>query len=232
MPKHHANRAILVLESPWDIDEADANRSSVLPFIEGVAKYAGDTEVFHANFYDKSSFAKALECLCKTRYSNTTVYIAAHGSKGKIGNVDLFDAMILIGEYSRDYNISGVMLGACYVGQDSTALEVCLEGSAIRWCAGYASSALWLEGTLIDSAILGAMSNLTDDDHRDADTLIDTIAEALAPFAGNYAIGRDRKEQRVALRDSLEVVIQPAGQGHRARNVKARVFDEAAAYRL
>ena len=41
--------------------------------------------------------------------------------------------MILIGGYSRDDTISGVLLGACYVGQSSTALEVCLEDSAIRW---------------------------------------------------------------------------------------------------
>lgn len=232
MPKHHANRAILVLESPWGVDDDDANRSSVLPFIEGVAKYAGDTEVFHANFYDKSSFRKALECLCKTRYSNTTVYIAAHGSRSKIGNVDLFEAMVMIGEYSRDYNITGVMLGACYVGQDSTALEVCLEDSAIRWCAGYASSAWWLQGTLIDSAILGAMSDLTADDHSDADTLVDAMATALAQFAANYPIGERRGGREVALQDALQVVIQPAGQGHRARNVSARVFDAAEAYRL
>lgn len=85
MTKKHAHRTILVLESPWGLDDADANRSSVLPFVEGVAKYAGDTEVFHANFYDRSSFEKALACLCRTRYSNTIVYIAAHGSKWKIG---------------------------------------------------------------------------------------------------------------------------------------------------
>ena len=36
-------RAILVLESPWELDSHDANRSSVLPFVEGVAKLAGNT---------------------------------------------------------------------------------------------------------------------------------------------------------------------------------------------
>ena len=33
MPKKYANRAIIVLEAPWDLDASDANRSSVLPFL-------------------------------------------------------------------------------------------------------------------------------------------------------------------------------------------------------
>lgn len=41
-----ASRAILVLEAPWALDEADAHRTSVLPFIEGIAKLAGDVEVY------------------------------------------------------------------------------------------------------------------------------------------------------------------------------------------
>lgn len=44
-----ASRAILVLEAPWALDEADAHRTSVLPFIEGIAKLAGDVEVIPAS---------------------------------------------------------------------------------------------------------------------------------------------------------------------------------------
>lgn len=54
--RHSSNRAILILESPWELDYSDSNRTSVLPFVEGVGKLAGDTEVYHANFYDKNSF--------------------------------------------------------------------------------------------------------------------------------------------------------------------------------
>jgi len=227
MTKPHAHRAILVLESPWGIDDSDANRSSVVPFIEGVAKFAGDTEVFHANFYDTSSFKKALECLCKTKYSNTTVYIAAHGSGRKIGNVDLFVAMSYIAVHSRAYNITGVLLGSCYVGKDSTALEACVEAGAIRWCVGYASSTWWLQGTLIDCAILSAMSALTTEGHRDAETLTNSLTNALAPFSGTYPIGETQRGRAVALKDSLQAVIQPAKQGHRARNVSDQVFRTA-----
>ena len=51
--RKHTNKAILILESPWELDDGDANRSSVLPFIEGVAKINGDIEVYHANFYGR-----------------------------------------------------------------------------------------------------------------------------------------------------------------------------------
>ena len=56
--KHNSNRAIFVLESPWELDDGDANRTSVLPFVEGIAKMAGDTEVLFANFYDKRSLSR------------------------------------------------------------------------------------------------------------------------------------------------------------------------------
>ncbi len=46
---HHARRAILVLECPWELDANDSNRTSVLPFVEGIAKLVGDVEVYHAD---------------------------------------------------------------------------------------------------------------------------------------------------------------------------------------
>lgn len=224
MTKRHAHRAILVLEYPWGLDDADANRSSVLPFVDGVAKFAGDTEVFHANFYDKKSFGQALECLCKTQYSNTIVYIAAHGSKRKIGGVDLLEALSHINVISRDYNITGVLLGACYTGSDTVTIEVCIEGGAIRWCAGYASAATWLEGTLVDCAILSAMSDLDEEDYRDPDCLTATLKDALSLFDGNFTIGHDVKKNPVALRHSMTAVIRPAGQGYRPREVSDELF--------
>jgi hypothetical protein len=41
MPKHTSSNCILVIESPWELDGQDSNRSSVVPFIEGIAKLHG-----------------------------------------------------------------------------------------------------------------------------------------------------------------------------------------------
>lgn len=229
MKKPHSSRAILVFESPWGLDDTDANRSSVLPFVEGVAKYAGDTEVFHANFYDEASFDKALDCLCKTRYRNAIVYIAAHGDSKSAGNVNLHALFALVSLKSREYNITGVLLGSCFTGSQSFGLEAGIEQSAIRWCAGYASSVHWLTGTMIDCAILAAASELKPADFN-TDKMIKRFGGAISPFAPTAYIGTDENKKHVALEDSLQFVIQPPGQGHKARNVSAAVFEEQAKY--
>ena len=56
MSRYQSRLAIVVLESPSELDETDSNRTSVLPFIKGIGKLTGDTAVHYANFYDKSSF--------------------------------------------------------------------------------------------------------------------------------------------------------------------------------
>lgn len=224
MKKHSANRAIFVLESPWELDDGDANRTSVLPFVEGVAKFAGDTEVYHANFYDKNSFSKALECLCKMKFKNTTVYIAAHGYKKKVGNVLISDLLLLVGERSKKCNITGVMFGACFVGKETIAMEVCIEGTNLKWCAGYASTSNWLEGTLIDCAILSNMSDLDKEDFSDRENLINCFAQAIAPFSNTFKIGEDYKMNPVSLAESMQFVVQANGKGNRAKTISSEVF--------
>lgn len=54
MSNRHASRAILVLESPWALYDNDANRSSVIPFVQGVAKLTGDTDVHHPALFTRA----------------------------------------------------------------------------------------------------------------------------------------------------------------------------------
>lgn len=232
MNKSNSNRAILVLESPWELDDGDANRSSVLPFVEGIAKYAGDMEVFHANFYDKESFIKALDCLCKTRFKNTLVYISAHGYKKNIGDALIGDLMFLVGEKSRTYNITGIMLGSCFVGENTTAMEVYIEGTNVKWCAGYSSSSEWLMGTMIDCAIMSMMSGLKHDDFGNGRILIDSLGKAIAPFSMTYPIGEDYMGNDVCLENSLQFVVQPAGSGNRAKTQTIEVAKKWAALQM
>lgn len=225
--KPRPSRAILVLESPWELDEADANRTSVLPFIEGIAKLAGDVEVYHANFYDKSSFVKALNYLCKSRFENAVLYVAAHGYKKKIGGVDVGTVLFEVGEQSKQSNITGVMFGSCFVGENTSTIEVFMEGNNLKWCAGYSSGSEWLTGTFIDCSIMAKMINLDEDDFDDRWVIIDRLVESVQPFAADAVIGLDYNDEPVSLRDSLRFVVQPNGRGQRAKDVTGSVLAHA-----
>jgi hypothetical protein len=222
---HSARRAIFVFESPWEMDAGDSNRTSVLPFIEGIGKLSGDVEVFHANFYDESSFKKALKCLAKTRYENAVVYIAAHGSATDIGGVKTHALLWEVGEIAKSLNITGVLLGACLAGGNTSQMEAYTEGSNLRWCAGYSSSVSWLEGTFIDCAILSRMLELDDEDSdfKDVDLMVEAIAEAIAPFSKSYGIGT-KKKTVLRLDQSIEFVVQAKGKGNVAKTVTTEVF--------
>ncbi|MBK1710240.1 hypothetical protein [Marichromatium gracile] len=219
-----ANRAILVLESPWELDERDANRSSVIPFVEGVAKLTGDTDVHYANFYDLKSFDKALECLCKGNLESRIVYIAAHGEGKNIAGVPMLSLLLRIASRSRRHRIDGVLIGSCFVGQNSTTMEVCIEESRLRWCVGYTAATYWLDGTLIDCRLLAELSQLEDEDFEDRNSVVSAIARALSLFDPKAEIGNDKYMNSVNLRDGMSFVLQLRGRGQRARDVTNEVW--------
>ncbi|TYL44775.1 hypothetical protein [Dickeya sp. ws52] len=227
MPRHHASRGILVLESPWELDEHDANRSSVVPFIEGIAKVAGDTEVYYANFYDKKSFRTALHCLCKIPFKNIIIYVAAHGQGKKLGGTPMRDVIEPVGELSHRFTITGLLLGACFVGAHTDLMETFTCGNQLRWCAGYASETEWLTGTLIDCAIINQMLSLKKSDFSDRDTIIENLALAISPFHDKYTIGRDKDGKPMLLRDAFQCVVQPGGQGHKPLTASGKIFQRA-----
>lgn len=103
-------------------------------------------------------------------------------------------------------------------------MEACIEGTHVKWCAGYTSSCLWLEGTMVDSAIIAKMLSLDDDDYASIEQLVKQMALAIRPFSRSFVIGEDYKENPVALQQSLQFVVQPRGQGNRARTVSTEVF--------
>lgn len=230
MSRYQSRHAILVLESPWELDETDANRTSVLPFVEGVGKLTGDTAVHYANFYDKSSFNKALDCLCKGDLESRIVYVAAHGERDRIGNVKLMDPLLAIAEKSEEFQIDGVVLGACFVGGKTSSMEVCIEGSRLRWCVGYNAEVDWLRASLVDCSVISAMSGLGHDAFSSREFLIEELSHAIEPFNPHMTIGCDLKENDVSLQDALKVVVQPVGQGFKAKEVSEDVWTSHSAF--
>lgn len=226
MSRYLSKRAILVLESPWELDETDANRTSVLPFVEGIGRLTGDTVVHYANFYDKSSFEKGLECLCKGNLKGRIVYVAAHGEKDRIGKVKLMHLLTAIAQKSEEFQIDGVVLGACFVGGKTIDMEDCIQGSRLRWCVGYNAAVDWLRASLVDCSILAAMSGLRSDVYRNRERLVENIYRAIEPFNPYMEIGTDADDNTVTLQETLSVVVQPVGQGYRAKEVSEEVWKD------
>ena len=224
MSRFRSNRAILVLESPWELDETDANRTSVFPFVEGVGKLAGDTAVHYANFYDEGSFRKGLDCLCKGNLKSRIVYIAAHGERDRVANIKLIKLLNAVAERSRDYNIEGVVLGACFVGGNTSQIEGCIESSGLKWCVGYNAAISWLPASLVDCSILAAMSRLRSDVFKSRERLISKLAESLALFDPQTTIGESVEEEAVSLQEALKIVVQPVGQGFKAKDVSEELW--------
>lgn len=224
MSQHRSRRAILILEAPWELDPDDANRTSVLPFIQGIAKLTNDTEVHYANFYEEDSFEIALNHLCKGEFDSRIVYVAAHGYMSEVQEVDIYSVLSLIAEKSKKYKITGVMLGTCFIGEYAMSMEMCLQESDLRWCAGYTSATGWLEATLVDCAILARMSRLNDEVFHDRDDVVDQLAESMRLFSPDYDIGVDYNDEPVRLADSMSFVVQPKGRGNRAKQVTQEVW--------
>lgn len=222
--KSRNTRAIYVLEGPWDLYDEDANKSSVLPFIEGMAKIYADVEVYHSRFYNKNSFCAALDAMCKLKHKNAIVYISAHGFKKNVGGLSLIDALIQVNLVSRTYNITGVQLGSCFVGGEVMTMATLLEDSNLSWCAGYKSTNEWLLGTLIDTRIIDSMLCKKGLKSKKKTILVDKFSKALSAFSLDTIIGEDYNEDPVRLGDSISIVVQPKGKGSRGKDVTSEVL--------
>ena len=224
MKHFSSNRAVFIFENPWELDEKDSNRSSVLPFVEGVAKFIGDTEVYHANFFNKNTLYLALDCLCKQKYKNAIVYIAAHGSNKKIGSVRIENVLKKIGENSVRSNIKGVLLGSCFVGNQTQTMESSLSGSNLNWCAGYSEAINWLPGTMIDCSIIASMLQLEEKDFSSESIIQEKFGEAISSFSLFSGVGYDKKNKSACLRDALKLVVHASGRGKIPRHVSEEIF--------
>jgi len=201
--------AILVLERPWALDPHDANRASVLPFVQGLA-----------NFYDEQSFKDGLNALCRKPFRNTLVYVAAHGNPSHVG-ADLTAISSEVRKRSKEFNITGMLLGSCFAGLVTEAHELTLRNSNLRWIIGYASESDWLTGTIIDCALLSEAVRFHASSYGRAN-LTKRFSRALEPFSAHAWIGNDLDEKPMALRDSLQIVIR----SKEARNPTAVISDD------
>lgn len=213
-----ATRSIVVLEAPWGLHKNDQLRVSVLPFIQGMAQVHGNIDVLHARFFDKRSFDQALEHLTTGDvYDNTIVYIAGHGGGRKIQGVDIGHLMFQVAQLSKPKNISGILLGSCLVGNNTTTLETYLTESALRWMAGYKCSVDWMPGTLLDLSLLERMLDM-DITEENLEAYKQAFLDATELFDMEASIGEYENAQPAEMGDALVFAVQPAGKGKRPKS--------------
>ncbi len=231
-----SKRAVLILEGPWNMDKHDANRSSVLPFFEGMAKQFHDVEVIYSRYYDLSSFRLALTEITAPEFKSSIIYIAGHGDGKKVSGANIKKVFEECRLASSRVNATGVIIGSCFsAGTDKSPLDneiiSMIHDSNISWAAAYNCASYWFASTMIDCALIRRMLMANEQILSQKESITSELAEAISPFSRTYEIGTtssdlDDEGDPVQLCDGLVFFAQSAGQGHRAHEITSQVWDE------
>ncbi len=224
--------AVLIMEGPWNLDDGDRNRSSVLPFFEGMAKQFSDVDIVHSRYYDLHSFRVAFDELTSHHYDEAIVYVAGHGDGSRVSGARILDILVSCNVGSRRANITGVMLGACFSAGPrhkplGATINTLIQDSSIAWIAAYRSAALWFESTQIDLAIVRGMLLASQESFDDRLSISRSLADSISCFSPTFGIGHDSLSDRgepVPLKNGLAFFSQPRGQGQRSREVTDEVW--------
>jgi hypothetical protein len=152
---------ILVLENPWNANTFDS--LSVLPFVEGLARYSPDSvRVFTKPFYHAEELGHWLADFRRPRrgIGRRVVYVAAHGTAGRVGGLPDGTGAINFRTFHHLLrsagHIEGVHLGCCDFGNIENAERILRPDRRrarhvpCRWVAGYDRYIDWFQSTLVD----------------------------------------------------------------------------------
>lgn len=176
----------------------------------------------------------ALDQLTKLDYDRYYIYIASHGHGKRLQSIKLNHILSKINDKAQQKNIVGVVIGACLVGRNTTHFETHTVASSIVWKFGYKCAVNWLDGTLLDLKVFDSLLNAKKNDFSEASKIIRRFREAISLYDPNQSIGTDvtkiddagkEYEPDMAIHDSLTLVIQPKGQGHKAKDYSSDLFD-------
>ena len=227
-----SKRAVLILEGPWNMDQHDANRSSVLPFFEGMAKQFHDVEVIYSRYYDLRSFRLALEEITAPEFKSSIIYIAGHGDGKTVSGANIKKVFQECSLASSKVNARGVVIGSCFsAGTDNAPLDdeiiSMIHDSNISWAAAYNCASYWFAGTMIDCAMTRQMLMANEKILSKKESIASELAKAISPFSRTYKVGTHSNEvDLVHLSDGLVFFAQSAGQGHKAQEITGQVWDK------
>ena len=209
--------AVLVLEQPWWNISVDPGQTSVRHFLDGLARL-DELSIFHATFFDTSSFDLALLHLLDARkledIERVIVYVSSHGSGGRIGNghgpsMNLSTVFDRIQQHGKG-KVAGLILDSCEVGGEFETIKSGMRKARICWTLGYQASVDWLSSTLINLHVLSVMSRLELANLRDRNELLLGVQLALELFNPFQIIAADKNDEDniTFLSEALTVMIR------------------------
>ncbi len=229
-----SKRAVLILEGPWNLDSNDANRSSVLPFFEGMAKEFHDVEIFYSRYYDYNSFQLALTEITRPEFKSSIIYIAGHGDGKTVSGANIKKIFKDCSIKSRKINATGVVIGSCFsAGTAKSPLDgeiaSMIHDSQLSWAAAYTCASNWFVSTMIDCALIRQMIRATARKLSCKESIAAELAAAISPFSPTHELGgdsveSDSDENPVQLRDGLVFFAQSDGQGYKAQEITDEVW--------
>jgi hypothetical protein len=219
--------AILILEQPWFGLGENPNRASVYPFFLGLEKLTDNVKVYHTVFYEKISFRQALDDLSTARFDNLFLYVAAHGSGGKIAGLQSKGVFADIKRIAETVNIVGAVIGSCFSGTRPENFVRCMAGSRLTWMVGYNCAVDWLPATLIDLSIFSSMISLDGNQLKSRDVIFNKLKHGITYFNQNKVIGSSADlSESYNTKKSVSIFVQHRAGGTRPKDMTQELVSQ------
>lgn len=221
-------KALLVLERPWYSLKNSPAQISVLPFFQGLERLDEDQlTVYHATFFDRSGFRKALAHLMGHSHESAILYIGSHGDGTHLAGETVLDAKLRMktaaeaikAHAENSKNIEGVIFSGCSLGLNGAEIESLFKGTRLRWAMAYAADVNWLDSMMLEMSVISTMAFLTKRRLNSARMTMESLAKAVGRFNPNCSFAikeNDGKEEVVFLRDAVRFWVRQQGQGNHA----------------
>lgn len=169
--------AFLVLEQPWDETANGTRRQTVRPFFEGLEKMHSNVSVYYSTFYNAAGLQAALDAdLLRAREPRQVLFIGAHGSRRRVGDIRLDVLRNSLNARATDLKrVEGIIISSCNVFQAQGDLLDLLRQTNFRWAVSYSCTIGWFDSMLIELAILNALAEEKDTTYRRSQARLTTF---------------------------------------------------------
>ena len=213
---------ILILENIWwDLNNANGNQASVLPFFKGLSRLNEDVQVYYMTFTNAAGFNEALAHLLTAPQDRLLIYVASHGHGSNLGGAYFANIRNIIRNKLHMQNprrVEGIIFGACEIGNNDFARL--FQQTGLVWTLAYTKIVDWMSSTLIDLNFASTMSKFNQDNLNSRPLIISDAADDLRLFnpdenaSWSQNAHNNKEGPDVSIRDIIRFMVKPRGQGN------------------